>query len=271
MRFSRRLRPLVLVSLASLATSALLAGCPDLSSLLPLPPGDADAPEVAMGDERVVEPEPPDAEAGVAPDTGCPFTFCDDFDRDGSAQTGWSGSIVNGGRLDLVSDASVSPPQSLLASLTQNQPLYLRKALPTAATSVTIEFDIDITRLSDAGEVDLAQLRWTTLPAPCTGLGLYLVRGSDRNVVLQETYTDCGGLRDNLLEVPAGWHRFRLELDVGAPQAARVFLDGVRVTDIALRVAFPTSESELRVGVPAVSGAGVPLQVRFDNVIANVR
>jgi hypothetical protein len=128
----------------------------------------------------------------------CGHTFCDDFDRSGPPEAGWDMITMSTGTMALVSDTSVSGPQSLLVTIptdgtTLTGNAFLHKQLPMTTTKAVVHLQLQYsTAMTMNTEADFLALQWDTLPPGCTSFGYYLVRDGTGPFNLQETYGDAG-------------------------------------------------------------------------------
>jgi len=221
--------------------------------------------------------------AAIATDApaGCTHTFCDNFDRPTGVAVGWTSSMVTGGTLAIDNSTSVSPPGSLAVAFDASNAgvAYLSESFtPLAQTGVHYAFDLDLETADTTGEVDIADLLWLSYPAPCTGLGFFVVRTRDltpAQLVLQETYNNCaGGNIDTPIPVASsGFSHLDVDVQVGAAGVAhvQVAVDGVLQIDRAVQVDVPPSQLELRFGVPFTAAVNAPWSVHYDNVAVDLR
>jgi hypothetical protein len=207
--------------------------------------------------------------------SGCGHTFCDDFDRAGPVEAGWTAIETTGGTLALDPAVAVSAPNGLLATVPfpLSGDVFLGEALPAITQSVHLTFDLDLEATTPGAEMDLVQLRWTD-PAPCTAFGYFFVRDSTGPLVMQETYGDCGTANQND-DLPAadGFHHVDLVVTAGAvgTAALQVAIDGTVVVDKQVDHAIPPSPLELRLGCPGTRDTTAEWRVRYDNVVVDVR
>ena len=210
-----------------------------------------------------------------APGTCAGHTFCDDFDRATPVSTGWDELVNTGGTISIVTGTSVSGPKSLLVAMPTAAVgvANLRKTFPRTATHARISFDLSYaTANGGIAELDLVQLQWLELPAPCTNFGYYLVRDSTGPLIMQETYTGCGGNVNTPLAFGAGFHHVDMEVWFGLPAAARVTvqIDGAMVFDTMPIREIPASTLLLDFGVPSQRDIIAPWEVRYDDLTVDL-
>ena len=225
---------------------------------------------------------PSDVDASLADgaDTGdpvCPVTFCDNFDRESSAETGWTTTQVNGNAVYSLSTlASVSAPKSLLVEFFAVETAYLIKSLPLATTSARVSLSLSYASTNPGtAEVDVVALRWDTLPAPCTSFGYYLVRDGTMPFDLQETYGGCGGNENTPLDIldNTGFHEIDMFVTFGPIGTARVRLDldGVTRIDKLTSHAIAPSTVTLLVGGGPSRNVVAPWQVFIDDIEVDLK
>jgi len=210
---------------------------------------------------------------------GCTHTFCDDFDRPAPVETGWTSATVTGGLLSLDSTTSVSSPSSLRVDLTSTatgSALLEQTFAPTAITSVHYAFDLAIETADSTAELDLAQMKWLTVQAPCTGLGFYIVRTrafSPPKLVMQETYSGCGGNTDDILPFTTGFHHIDVLVLTGAANVAHltVTVDDALAVDRPVPVPVPASRVQLDLGAPAIQAVNASWVIHYDNVAVDLQ
>jgi hypothetical protein len=220
-------------------------------------------------------------------DVNCGHTFCDDFDRAGPVEAGWDMQTTGGavsGTAAIVSDMSISAPQSMLVSLPTDgvnttSGTFLHKELPLATTKATIHVALSYaTAMTSNTEADFVALQWNTLPAGCTAFGFYLVRDGTQPFNLQETYAGTGVCtggsvqNTNLNLDNAGFKDVLMEITFGPMGTAhlKLSIDGTPVVDKP--ATHPIDPSTLRLSLGAgVSRNGLtPWEVRFDDVYVDI-
>jgi hypothetical protein len=201
----------------------------------------------------------------------CPYTFCDDFDRQLNVQQGWDSIDMSG-----VPEYSVGG--QLIVTLDQTgELLYLNRSLPAPTSSVTVHLKLGYST-TNAGtncEVDLLALRFES-GACTTPFGFYLVRDGTDQFTLQETNgnTACTGNRDNLIpELTAGLHDVIMRIDVGPPGVARARLsiDGTMMVDAMPVQTVPASPMTLRLGGVISRNAAGTWTLTYDDLLVDVQ
>lgn len=220
--------------------------------------------------------DPRDDEGGS--DAGnCGHTFCDDFDRTGAPEDGWSARIVTGAATVAIASGGISPSSHFEAGLpmTAIETALLERTFALTSMRATVDLDIGYASTTPGtAEIDLVRLRWIRLPAGCTSFGYFLVRDGTGPFNMQETYGGCGGNENNLLSNfdNTGFHHVRLDVTFGPIGIAHVTLgiDGTAVIDKATTHAIEPSEIELQIGGDAVRNMAAPWQFSYDNVLVDL-
>ncbi len=215
---------------------------------------------------------------GALDAAGCQHTFCDAFDDSGALGATWTSISDPDDILSLDETTGVSPPASFHVAFppTVDAMDSLEVALgPTAITSVRYAFDYELVTTDSTAEIDLAQLHWLTLPSACTDLGFFIVRTRalmPPALVMQETYTGCGGNIDDPLPTTAGFHHFEITVTLGTAGNARigVLVDGVTAVDRAIPVDVPSSLVTFSLGAPHIQDAEQAWDMHYDNVAIDV-
>lgn len=197
----------------------------------------------------------------------CSETFCDDFNRDPPLEKGWTALSNSIGALPSLTNEEFQ--LGLPAPNLENG--FLEKQFATATTSARVAFRIGYASANPGiAEIDLVQLKWDTLPAPCTSFGYFLVRDGTGPFDLQETYNNCGGNENTPLgnRDNTGMHDVVLYVTFGAMGTARVRvdIDGATLVDKLTSHAIAPSTLTLRMGGGAVRDMAAPWLIRYDEV-----
>jgi hypothetical protein len=218
----------------------------------------------------------------------CGHTFCDDFDRSGPPEAGWDMITMTTGVASIVSDTSVSAPQSLLVTIptdgtTTTGNVFLRKKLPMATTKAVVHLQLQYSVVTTMNtEADFLALQWDTLPVGCTAFGFYLVRDGTKPFNLQETYGDAGtgGLcaggsvqNPNLnLDNTATFNDVTMEVTFGAMGTAwlKLTINGVAVVDKMATHPIDPSTLTLQLGGGISRNGLSPWTIRFDDVTVDI-
>lgn len=251
-----------------------LAQYSDLSSAFGDAGAVADAHPIPDGETNPTSDSGPlDAASGFCPPDAGPLAYCMDFDH---VDAGALPLEVSGATAGIVDTTSVSPPNSLLVTLTgTNSSGEYDVSFPLQPTKTTLEFQIQ----SSGVEQGVTTLAITLLePATQTLRKLSVVVAQDQTFAVQEyvAFADGGSLTNGhaFHQADAGvatpWHHVVLTLiaDDGTKQySSGLAVDGQVFEDGgALLLPWTQGEVGLEVGVTYAQSGNYTFF--FDNVLA---
>jgi hypothetical protein len=203
------------------------------------------------------------------------WALCDDFDHAPLAAL-WGTMLAAGGTLAVDSDASVSPPNSLLVTL----PLPSEAGAPQAGVAKSIEGPVSTIHCELALRLDLADPKGGMVPVSFSLSSadpvkrnyflFLLVEGSTMKLLEYIDFADGGSseLGTLLAAPPVGqWQRYVIDVALGS--AEMTMSDGaMNLTTLKLHPPVATTATTLNIGIYGVYAPGddSSWRVRFDDV-----
>jgi hypothetical protein len=199
--------------------------------------------------------------------------LCDDFDEDSGM---WGPPEIIGGSLSLDSDASVSPPNSLLSAVAGRVALQtadLEKTFPGNVTQVTCRFALRLDHLG--GDTQVAQLVLAGTTADLQLYNLSVHYGPDGGTFVEFARGIDGGVLIGVLtpiDPPQGGTWINTVLFTatiaGDSGTATMSYDGTQVLSAVLSPPPTRASATWKMGISFASPAAA--SVHYDNVACDV-
>lgn len=189
---------------------------------------------------------------------GSTASFCSDFNDGGTV--GWTlGGMTNGGYL--VDNFSLRASNNALATNTDFAEAYLNHYFNSAASRITLDFDLRITQ-REQGDIVVAQIRFEG--AQNHGFEyVYRANGSYGEEFRDNQY-DSISIPGPSFPVDE-WHRVEMDMDLRTTPRVVVKHDGVIVIDSPL-LGNMTGMARLSAGLVFLRGPSSPWMIFVDNV-----
>ncbi len=211
-------------------------------------------------------------------------SFCDDFDDGQPLTVAWPSSErtpPDVTTLAIDSDASVSTPSSLLASVPANATNASMKSnayvnVGSTTKGFHLEFDASIEQDDPTGGLFFASVRIGSGPDTSRYI-LTLHTVANHQLALQEQSPSDGGpqmaFSSNLTFtiVPGAWFHIELDLDLAAPSVSMNIDGKSALAPQPPKAITLTGPLTLRTGITYSVGPGTSLRARMDNVLLQLR
>ena len=226
-------------------------------------------PDPASPDATPVAPDAAAADAGIDAKVPCPANaFCDDFERDGEPELGWSTPDQSGGTLSIVPDDRSPGGRSLAvtipASNTAGRVASLKRAAPGPQDRMRVAFSFRVVDKPD-NDVLIAQFDMST-----SGEQIFVIL-RDGKLTLAEQFLESDAasdpIQDETIETQLGttWHRITLTYERGALPKLSLALDAETPVEIAPKFAVGKIVGAVIGSTFAQTGAAASF--RFDDVV----